>query len=56
MKESNFKVEYEIPPLRAIYTIILTGKDGFEIKDHIEKNQKLWKIRKIKKLLDLTDK
>ena len=55
MKESRFKVEYEIPPLRAIYTIILPGKEGSEIRDSIEKHQKLWKIRKIEKLLNLTN-
>ena len=48
-QKKTFEVEYEIPPMRAIYTIDVSKfSNEDELKQHIEKNHPRWRIRNIK--------
>jgi len=43
----NFVVEYEVPPLRAIYQQSYSALSVKEIRDYIKANNSLWRVRKI---------
>lgn len=47
MKKSNWIIEYEIPPLRAIYHAAADNCTEQEVRSMVEEQQPMWRIRKI---------
>jgi len=47
-KNKDWIIEYEIPPLRAIYTAEASSFSEAELREDIRVQQPLWRIRKIK--------
>jgi hypothetical protein len=43
----KWKVEYEIPPLRAIYLAECDAVSEEEVKQIVTKEEPLWRIRKL---------
>lgn len=47
----NYEIEYEIPPLRTIYTAVVEGvRDMAHARVFVEENNPTWKIRKLRKV------
>lgn len=46
-KKCNWRIEYEIPPLRAIYFAEIDDCTEAEARDAIAKEQPRWRIRKL---------
>lgn len=46
----NYEIEYEIPPMRAIYAAVVEDvRDMAHARVFVEENNPRWKIRKIRK-------
>lgn len=45
---TTYEVEYEIPPMRAIYLAECDAESEQEAREFIAENEPLWRIRKIK--------
>lgn len=43
----NWLIEYEIPPLRAVYFAEIDKCTESEVRELVKKEQPLWKIRKL---------
>lgn len=46
----NWKIEYEIPPLRAIYFAEAENCTEAQAREMVRTEQPLWKIRKMERL------
>jgi hypothetical protein len=46
-KNQNWRIEYEIPPLRAIYHAVAEFCTEAEAREMVRKEQPGWRIRKI---------
>lgn len=49
MRPRQFRVEYEIPPMRAIYIGFFDADSEEALRDYLSKEEPMWVIRKIEK-------
>lgn len=45
--KKTWKIEYEIPPLRAIYWAYTEAKDEDEVRAIVKKWEPMWRIRRL---------
>lgn len=50
MKPNEYRIEYEIPPLRAIYFAEITAGSEADAREVVTALEPKWRIRKIVKL------
>lgn len=54
-KKGKWVIEYEIPPMRAIYFAWAINSTEDEAREMVRKEQPLWRIRKVQRHNDRTE-